>query len=98
MSNYKSEFNRIIINIRVIPNSSKNELLKDGDRIRLKITAPPVDNKANKFIISYFSKNLKIPKSSIQIIKGELSRDKTILFEIDDSVKFSQIEDFFNLL
>ncbi len=70
----------VIVDIKVVPNSSKNEIIKDGERIRVKITAPPVDNKANKFIIEYFSKQLRIPKSNIKIIKGELSREKTVKF------------------
>ena len=77
----------ITLNIKVIPNSSKNELIKEPDRLRLKITAPPVDNKANKFVIEYLSKFFKIPKTSIQIIRGTTSREKTILLVINEKDK-----------
>ena len=77
----------ITLNIKVIPNSSKNELIKEPDRLRLKITAPPVDNKANKFVIEYLSKFFKIPKTSIQIIRGTTSREKTILLVITEKDK-----------
>ena len=38
----------IIINIKISPNSSKNEIITDGDITKIKITTPPVDGKANK--------------------------------------------------
>ena len=77
----------ITLNIKVIPNSSKNELIKEPDRLRLKITAPPVDNKANKFVIEYLSKFFKIPKTTIQIVRGTTSREKTILLVITEKDK-----------
>ncbi len=86
----------LIVDIKVVPNSSKNEIIKDGERIRVKITAPPVDNKANKFIIEYFSKQLRIPKSNIKIIKGELSREKTVKFIEISSDKKKLIEELFS--
>ena len=86
----------LIVDIKVVPNSSKNEIIKDGERIRVKITAPPVDNKANKFIIEYFSKQLRIPKSNIKIIKGELSREKTVKFIEISSDKKTLIEELFS--
>lgn len=86
----------IVINIRVVPNSSKTEFIKDDERLRLKITAPPVDNKANKFIIDYFSKLFKLPKSSISIIRGELSREKTLSISIDDVSKQNSVVEYFN--
>ena len=88
----------IFISMRVVPNSSKTEFIKDIDRLRFKITAPPVDNKANKYIIEYFSKEFRLPKKNIKLIKGELSREKVIeISELDDSKKIL-IEDFFHNL
>ena len=70
------------LTFKVTPNSSKNVLEKDAEgSLRLRLAAPPVDGKANKACIAFFSKALKIPKSSIKIIKGETSRRKTILFD-----------------
>lgn len=88
----------ITLSIKVIPNSSKNELIKDADRIRLKITAPPVDNKANKFVVEYLAKYFKIPKTSIQIVRGTTSREKTILLGIQDKDKRDFIKDLLKSL
>ena len=73
----------IILTIKVIPNSSKNELMNTETGLRLKITAPPVDNKANKFVVEFLSKRFKVPKTSIKIIRGETSREKTIFISAD---------------
>ena len=85
----------LLLSLKVIPNSSKNEFIKYDGGIRLKITAPPVDNKANKFVTEYLSKTFKIPKTSIKILRGETSRDKTFLFCTTNNVKICFIKDFF---
>lgn len=74
-----------IYTVKVIPRSSKNEVSIDENGIlKVKLTAPPVDNAANTALIEvlslYFSKTLnrKIRKSDIEIIKGLSSRIKVI--------------------
>ncbi len=77
----------ILVNIKISPNSKKNEIIKDGDIIKIKITAQPIDGKANKAVIEFLSKNFKIPKTSIKIVKGETSKEKTILFSTSEEEK-----------
>ncbi len=69
----------MLLKIKVIPRSSKNELipLEDGT-YKLKLTAPPVDGEANEALMQFLSKEFAVPKSSIRIKKGETSRNKTI--------------------
>lgn len=86
----------IIINIKISPNSSKNEIITDGSIIKIKISAPPVDGKANKALIEFLSKNFKIPKTSIKILKGETSKEKTILFTTSDKEKLNLLNKTFN--
>ena len=50
-----------------------------GDALKIKLTAPPVDNSANKMCIKFLAKRLGIAKSSLEIIKGHNSRSKQIL-------------------
>jgi uncharacterized protein (TIGR00251 family) len=67
------------IKIKLIPGSSKNQFVgKEDDLYRVKVTAPPVDGKANRALISLLSKKLGRPKGSIEIISGESSRIKQI--------------------
>ena len=85
----------VIVNLRISPNAKKNEIIKEDGAVKIKITAQPVDGKANKALVEFLSKEFKIPKTSIQIIKGETSKDKTVLFSTTDTEKISKILDKF---
>lgn len=87
----------IIANIKISPNAKKNEIISEGDIIKVKITAQPVDGKANKALVEFLSKTFKIPKTSIKIIKGETSKEKTILFEIFDDEKLNNVKKVFDI-
>ncbi len=65
--------------VRVHPRAKKNAITGEvGGAIKLAITAPPVDGKANQACIDFFAKLLKVPRSSITIATGETSRNKVI--------------------
>ena len=81
----------LLVKVKIVPNSSKNELIKEDEFIKVKITAQPIENKANKALIEYLAKLLKMPKSSITIVKGESSKDKTLLFSTNDKNKIEFI-------
>lgn len=83
----------LIVNIKISPNSKKNEIIKEKELVKIKITAQPIDGKANKALIEFLSKNFKIPKTSIKILKGETSKEKTILFETQDEEKLTKIKE-----
>ena len=84
----------VILNLRIAPNSSKNEIIFAEGVLKVKITAQPVDGKANKALVEYLSKTFKIPKSSFEIIKGETSKDKTILIKCNDEEKLQKLKSF----
>lgn len=69
-----------VLEIRVLPRSSRCGIagLQDG-ALKIKITAPPVEGKANEECIRFISDLLKIRKSAISIIAGEKSKNKTVL-------------------
>lgn len=71
----------LIVRLKIIPNSSRNEVLLDDNLLKIKITAQPIENKANKALIDFLSKNLKTAKSNINILKGELNKEKTLLIK-----------------
>lgn len=83
----------LIVNIKISPNSKKNEIINEGDFTKIKITAQPIDGKANKALIEFLSKNFKIPKTSIKILKGETSKEKTILFDTQDEEKLTKLKE-----
>lgn len=72
------------------PKASRDEIVGlHGDELKVAITAPPVDGKANAHIIKFMAKEFGVTKSRIKIIKGELSRHKVI--EIDSASKIPEI-------
>ena len=65
--------------LRVQPRASRNAIAGVmGDAIKLAITAPPVDGKANQAVIEYLADLFRLPKSSIVIVSGESGRNKLI--------------------
>lgn len=82
----------LIIRLKISPNASKNEIIRSSDGIKIKITAQPIDGKANKCLVEFISKKYKIPKSSIEIVRGETSKEKTILIKNLDNDKLETIK------
>ena len=68
---YKEQNNTLVLKIKAVPNSSKNEIcgLFD-DALKVKIKAPAVENKANEELVKFFAKLLKVPKSSVILKSG----------------------------
>ena len=65
--------------LRVQPRASRNGFAGVvGDAIKLAITAPPVDGKANRAVIDYLADWFQVPKSNIVIVSGETGRNKRI--------------------
>lgn len=65
--------------MKVIPRSSRTEILgKENDIYRMKLTAPPVEGKANKAVIELLAEKLGVPKREIEIVSGKTGRLKTI--------------------
>ena len=66
--------------VRITPRASRNEIaeiLHDGT-IRIRLTAPPVEGKANQELAKFLSKILGVPKSNIDIVAGRSGRDKLV--------------------
>lgn len=76
----KNSQDKIKLQIKVSANSKKNSIEFFDDYIKLKISKPAVDGKANKEIIKYLSDTLNLPKNNIQILNGEKSSLKMLLF------------------
>jgi len=65
--------------VKVHPRAKKDAITGAvGDALKLAITAPPVDGKANEACIDFFAKLLNVPRSSVTIAAGQASRNKVI--------------------
>ena len=79
--------NGLIVRVKIVPNSSKNDIILEDVFIKVKVTAQPIENKANKALVEFLSKTFKIPKTSIDILKGDTSKEKTLLLKTVDKEK-----------
>lgn len=66
--------------VRVTPRASRNEIVEllDDGTIKVRIAAPPSDNEANAALLEFLSEILGVPKSRLDIVAGEIGRDKLI--------------------
>jgi uncharacterized protein (TIGR00251 family) len=70
---------RVTFSIKVHPRATKTAITGTvGDALKISLTAPPVDGKANQAVIEFFADIFKIPRSSVTIASGETSRLKVI--------------------
>jgi uncharacterized protein (TIGR00251 family) len=71
--------NQSHIKVKVIPRSSKNQIIKRaGDVVTVKLAAPPVEGAANKALITLLAEKLGLPKGNIDIVSGKGSRLKLL--------------------
>lgn len=74
------------IHVRVTPRASGNRIERKDGKWKIYVTAAPADGQANSAVIQLLAKMLKLPKSSIVIVAGHTSREKTIeLTSINDA-------------
>lgn len=68
------------LRVLVQPRASRDQLAGvQGDELKLRLAAPPVDGAANAACCAYFAKLCKLPKSHVTLIAGESSRHKRVL-------------------
>ena len=93
-SYFKITGNDIIIKVKIVPGSSKNKIIGAyNDALKITITAPPVEDKANKKCIAYLAKYFDVAKSKIEIISGKNSKNKLIkIYDISQEEFLDKIE------
>jgi uncharacterized protein (TIGR00251 family) len=69
----------VTIHVRVHPRAKKNAVTGViGDALKLSLTAPPIEGRANEAVIDFFAELLRLPRSSITIAAGQTSRNKVV--------------------
>jgi uncharacterized protein (TIGR00251 family) len=64
--------------IRVIPRAKQNKVVEEEGRVKVYLTAPPVEGRANQALIEVLAAHFQVRKGDIRIVRGEKSRDKII--------------------
>jgi uncharacterized protein len=92
----KAHRDGVTITFRVIPNASRNGVAFDEERGRLvvRLSAVPVEGKANAELVRYLGKLVGVPRSLLTIIKGKSSREKVVLINGSNVVEVrTRLED-----
>ncbi|MEN8231922.1 MAG: DUF167 domain-containing protein [Thermodesulfobacteriota bacterium] len=72
--------NSIALNVYVQPRASRTRVAgMHGNAIKICVTAPPVENKANGAVIHFFADLFGVPKSAVSIKSGRHGRNKKVL-------------------
>jgi uncharacterized protein (TIGR00251 family) len=76
---YQWDEEDLLLNIRVQPKASHDEIVgPHNNALKIRITAPPVDGKANAHLVRFLAKSFGVAKSRIKLISGETGRDKKL--------------------
>ncbi|HDZ76985.1 MAG TPA: YggU family protein [Candidatus Omnitrophica bacterium] len=68
----------MIVSVRIRPNAKKNIIVKEVDNLKVYLTAPAVEGKANKALVKILAGYFDVAKSQINIVKGKKSREKLV--------------------
>ncbi len=68
----------MIINIRVIPRAKKNKVEEEEGRLKVHLTAPPQDGRANKLLIELLAEHFQVKKRQVSLVKGDKSQNKIV--------------------
>ncbi len=90
------EGGKTTIRVKVLPRSSKNQIVgQEKGTFRVKLTAPPVEGKANKALSDLLARRLGLPKGNVEIVSGKRSRLKSVRIQglsIEDIKKLLKSE------
>ena len=79
MINYSEKNGRLTFTVRVVPRSSRSEIVGEHDgALRVRIAAPPVNGAANEELVRLLARSLGVSRSAIEITAGHSSKLKTV--------------------
>lgn len=71
----------LLVPVRVLPRSSRNEMRQESEGLRVSLTAAPVEGAANEALIALLAEKLRLPKRQVQVARGATSRQKVLAIE-----------------
>lgn len=69
------------IDVRVIARSSRNEIVLEGELLKVRLTAAPVDGAANEALIKLLAVRLNLPRGALRVVRGATARQKVVEIE-----------------
>ncbi len=71
--------NSCLLAVKVIPGASRDEICGWlGETLKVKLTAPPVDGRANEALVGFLAEKLGLPRRSAAAVRGETARQKLV--------------------
>jgi uncharacterized protein (TIGR00251 family) len=69
----------LVLNVHLQPRASRDEIVgAQGTRLKIRITAPPVEGKANVHLLRFLAKAFGVARSQVVLLSGETSREKRV--------------------
>jgi len=76
---YRWQNDDLILSIRVQPRASRDEIVGVyGDHLKIRLTAPPIDGKANQQLLRFLAKHCQVPYACVELIGGQTGRTKKV--------------------
>lgn len=87
MAHYQWQAEALLLHCHIQPGAKVTEVSGlHGDRLKIRLQAPPVDGKANDALLAFLADAFKVPKSATSLIRGHSSRQKTVKIEQPQSL------------
>jgi hypothetical protein len=94
MSVFRESNGAVTFAVKVIPRASKNQIVGiEGDAIKIRLNAPPVEGKANDALMEFLADVLQVTRAQIGIVTGQTARRKIVQVrgrtakQIEDALK-----------
>jgi len=69
----------VTLAVKVVPRAVRNEVVGwEGDALKVRLKAPPVEGRANEALIGFLAKTLGVARSQVEIVRGDTSRHKRV--------------------
>ena len=82
----------ITLTVRIVPRASRSEIAGYHDGVlRIRVAAAPVEGAANRALIRFLSKTLKVPQNAITIISGSNSKRKILRITNPSAVTLAEL-------
>jgi uncharacterized protein (TIGR00251 family) len=83
----------VTFSVKVVPRASRNQIVgMEGDAVKVRLNAPPVESKANEELVRFLAETLGVSRAQIEIVTGHASRHKVVrvrgvtVREIEDAI------------
>jgi uncharacterized protein (TIGR00251 family) len=69
---------RLLVSVRVTPRAGRDSIACEGDVLRVRLRATPVEGAANEALLALFADRLRLPRRSVTLARGATSREKAL--------------------